>query len=199
MSKGKNFSMNNVGQRKKSDFYETHYSLTWQLMDTNLFEKEKRILEPSCGDGAIIKALNQKGYNNVLGTDLSLGSDFLQFDSNVKYDYIITNPPFSLALEFILKAKEIAKEKIAMLLPLNYLHGEERYNRLYKDIDFPLQYVYTFTRYPMLGEALREDGKYPTGMMTYSWYIFDKSYIGEPKIRWISNQQYVLSKKDRKE
>lgn len=31
--KGKNFSTNNTGKRKKSDFYETPYSLTWLLLE----------------------------------------------------------------------------------------------------------------------------------------------------------------------
>jgi hypothetical protein len=48
----------------------------------------------------------------------------------------------------------------------------------------------------MLGEKLREDGKYNTGMMVYAWYIFEKEYDGNPIIDWIDNNNDVLSKKD---
>jgi hypothetical protein len=48
----------------------------------------------------------------------------------------------------------------------------------------------------MLGENLREDGKYNTGMMVYAWYIFEKSHDSNPTIKWIDNNADVLSKKD---
>ena len=54
-----------------------------------------------------------------------------------------------------------------------------------------------FCRYPMLGEKLREDGKYNTGMMVYAWYVWDKEYSGEPVIRWIDNDGDVLRKEDK--
>jgi len=187
---GKNFSANNLGQRKKSDFYETPYSMTWQLLERETFDKTKKILEPSCGDGAILKVLRDIGYN-VVGKDLSLGNDFLK--EKEKYDTIITNPPFSLALEFILKAKELCN-KLVLLLPLSYLHGKERYDKIYNDNIFPLSKVYVFTRYPLLGEPLRNDGKYNTGMMVYGWFVWNKNHVGEPVIRWIDNNDYILKR-----
>jgi len=50
----------------------------------------------------------------------------------------------------------------------------------------------------MLGEALREDGKYNTGMMVYAWFVFEKDYDGSPVIDWIDNNEDVLSKIDKK-
>lgn len=195
MPKGKNFSCNNTGKRKKSDFYETPYSLTQQFIDEEFFSKQKLILEPSCGEGAIVKQLEKNDFK-VIGKDLiTTGNNFLE--EKEQYPYLITNPPFSLAYEFIIKAKKIITEKFALLLPLSYLHGEQRYNNIYKDKTFPLTKIYVFTRYPMLGEPLREDGKYHTGMMVYAWFVWEKNKnIYNPEIYWISNQKYVLSKKD---
>lgn len=83
------------------------------------------------------------------------------------------------------------------MLPLSYLHGKRRFDEIYSDKNFPLARVYVFTRYPMLGEVLREDGKYNTGMMVYAWFVWDKREAGrEPVIRWLDNNDYVLSKKD---
>lgn len=54
--KGKNYSTNNTGKRKNSDFYETPYSLTWLLLENeNIIDKN--ILEPACGNNAITDIL----------------------------------------------------------------------------------------------------------------------------------------------
>lgn len=187
MSKGKNYSTNNRGSRKKSDFYETPYSLTELLL-----EKETmigNILEPACGNGAIVKVLKKNGYMNITAYDKE--TDFLK--ETKKYDTVITNPPFSLAYEFIQKAKQVS-DVFYFLLPLNYLHGKKRYDNIYSDKDFRLETIYVFTRYPLLGEPLREDGKHNTGMMVYAWYKFNKNYKEEPIIRWLDNDSYILRK-----
>ena len=180
--KGKNFSTNNTGKRRKSDFYETPYSLTWLLLEKEKIEGS--ILEPACGNGAISKIVG--------GTAYDIEKNFLI--ENRKYDTIITNPPYSIVYEFILKAKQVANKKIVFLLPLSYLHGKKRFDNIWTDKDFPLARIYVFTRYPMLGEHLREDGKHNTGMMVYAWYIWEKGYKDEPKIKWLDNNQYIVSK-----
>ena len=150
------------------------------------------MLEPACGNNAIVKVLKKNNFNDITAYDIEV--DFLTEKS--KYQQIITNPPFSLAKEFIFKAKEIS-EKFAFLLPLSYLHGKERYDTVYSDKEYPLDSVYVFTRYPMLGDTLREDGKYNTGMMVYAWFVWDKnSKNPEPIIRWLDNQNYVIGKND---
>ena len=193
-TKGKNFSCNNAdGKRKKSDFYETPYSITRQFLERER-ELTGTILEPSCGDGAIVKVLKEMNFN-VIGKDLSLGQNFLE--ETERYEAIITNPPFSIVYEFIQKAKTLTNY-FAFLLPLSYLHGKKRFDNIYSDNTFPLSRIYVFTRYPMLGEKLREDGKYNTGMMVYAWFVWDKKTTGQkPIIEWIDNNNYVLSKDDR--
>jgi hypothetical protein len=191
--KGKNFSTNNAsGERKKSDFYETPYSITKHLLNVEKFDYSLDICEPACGDGAIVKVLKEQ-TNNIIAYDIK--KNFLT--ETEQYDYIITNPPFSIAYEFIVKAKQVARKKFAFLLPLSYLHGKKRYDDIYSDKEYPLKKVYVFTRYPMLGEKLREDGKYNTGMMVYAWFIFEKNYDGPSMIDWIDNNCDVLSKKDK--
>ena len=198
----KNFSLNNRGQRNKSDFYQTPYSLTNELLNHEDFNYAKYVYEPACGDGAIKKILYERwSGGTVAGTDISTGFDFLEHLKNEPDhhpNYIITNPPFSLALEFIEISKKVATEKIAMLLPLNYLHGQKRYETLWKDRCFPLKKIYVLSRYPMLTNSIRKDGKFTTGMQVYAWYIWDKTYIGEPIIDWIDINKYVLNKKDLK-
>ena len=186
--KGKNFSCNNTGKRKKSDYYETPYSITNHIL--NREQLILPILEPACGSGAIVKVLHENGY---YPTYYDIDKNF--FTETAKFETVITNPPYSQAFEFTKKAKEIATSKIMFLLPLSYLHGKKRLDYIYSDNKFPLKCIYVFCRYPMLGEKLRQDGKYNTGMMVYAWFVWDKGYEGEPIIRWIDNNDDVLRSK----
>lgn len=81
-----------------------------------------------------------------------------------------------------------------MLLPLNYLHGKKRYDKIYTDLSFGLKEIFVYTRYPLLGEELREDGKYSTGMMVYAWYWFQRGYSDKPSINWIDNNKDIIKK-----
>ncbi|MCM2294684.1 methyltransferase [Allorhizobium sp. BGMRC 0089] len=47
-------------------------------------------------------------------------------------DWIITNPPFNLATEFLLRAYEIARKGVAFLVRINFLSGIERYNTIFR-------------------------------------------------------------------
>ena len=191
--KGKNYSCNNkVEKRSKNDFYQTPYSITRHLLDNETFNYNLNILEPCCGNNAIVNILKEKWNDNLI-TYYDIEKDFLT--ETDKYSYIIINPPYRLAFDFILKCKEVCNKKFAMLLPLNYLHGKKRYDNIYCDINYPLKKVYIFTRYPLLtSDDVREDGYYNTGMMVYAWYIFEKDYIGKTEIDWIDNNNDVLKK-----
>ncbi len=189
IKKGKCFSAINKGQRKKSDFYQTPYSITKQLLENENFEGN--ILEPAAGKGAITKVLKENNYNDII--ELDIQEDFIAPYNFVldKFDNVITNPPYSLAFEFIEKAKKVYQKKIAMLLPLSYLHGQKRYER---KIFNCLKYIYVFTRYSLLESYIRKDGLYFTGMIVYAWYIWEKSYKGKPKIKWLDNNNYIIRK-----
>ena len=184
---GKNFSRNNTGKRRKSDLYETPYSMTRHLFEKEAFDMRLPCLEPACGNLAMVKVLMEY-FPDVQFYDEE--HDFLQ--ETREFDYVITNPPYSLALQFILKAKEITRNKFCMLLPLSYLHGKQRFDQIYQDRRFPLARVHVFTRYPLLGEDLREDGKYRTGMMVYAWYVWDREHQGPPQLNWIDNNEDIL-------
>ena len=72
MEKGKNFSTNNAsGKRRKSDLYETPYSMTKQFLD-NWYHggRHDTILEPACGNGAIVRVLREYGYMQIIDYDL---------------------------------------------------------------------------------------------------------------------------------
>ena len=123
MSKGKNFSANNAsGKRKKSDAYFTPYSLTRLfLKEIDATSFSDPWYEPSCGEGAIMKVVNEFGIQ-IDGDDISQGKDFFKYTGRT-YPVVITNPPFSLAYEFIKKAKEVSDGQIFFYCPYRISTG----------------------------------------------------------------------------
>lgn len=159
--------------------------------------KMREVLEPACGDDAIVRVL-EKSVACLTSYDLErTGRDFL-FERR-RFEWIITNPPFSLSTEFIRKSQEVATKGFALLMPIEYLHGKERYEKFYKNANgYPLVRVLIFTRRAMLTDEVREDGKYDTGMVTWCWYIWERKPFhrgpSRPIIEWIDNDADVLRK-----
>ena len=200
-AKGKNFSKANRGQRRAGDFYQTPCSMTDHLL-RRIKIRNFPILEPADGYGAITWRLWEKyGPNRVDHFDLEGdGIDFLTWTK--KAAWVITNPPFTLSTEFIRKSQEIATKGFALLMPIEYLHGKERYEEFYKDAKgYPLTRVLIFTRRAMLTDEVRDDGRYKTGMITWCWYIWERMPFhrgpSRPVIEWIDNDADVLRKEKR--
>ena len=119
--------------RKELDFYPTPPDVTISLMDFLLAEdkidKDIKIWEPACGNGAMSKVFESYG-NSVVSTDLRTegvygkgGVDFLK--ESIVCDAIITNPPFNIADLFI-KKSVINARIVAMLLKCQYWHAKKR-------------------------------------------------------------------------
>lgn len=197
MSKTRAFKHSIKGKRNKNDFYPTHHSMVWQLMEILHIPENYKIHDPACGNNDILKALQECGINNYLtGKDISKGDDFL-IDDNY-YDVIFTNPPFSIANIFIEKAFRIANDAVIMLLPLDYLHGTDRYQTFYKEQNiFYLSQVYVFVRRPMFTDSVRPDGCYNTGSVTFAWFVWTRilEATPDPIIKWIDNNKYVIGSK----
>ena len=95
--KGKNFSGNNAqGQRKKSDFYETPYSITSHLLRAENFDKSLTVCEPACGEGAIVKVL-EKEWKDVIAYDIEKDF-FLIFSIALFIPDLFLNENFSIFL-----------------------------------------------------------------------------------------------------
>jgi len=192
LEKRKNFSRNNLGQRRAGDFYQTPPSMTRQFLEA-LPIRRLPVLEPAAGSGAMAAVLREQyGRVWVKAYDIIEGRDFLGEARCVPT--IITNPPFSLSTEFIIKCKAVATSRFSLLMPIDYLHGLERYRTIYSVRDeWALAYVHIYTRRAMLSDSVRADDRYKTGMITWAWYTWTKRRLwsGEPRIRWIDNDAYV--------
>ena len=110
-------------ERHRQDFYPTPKDVTFALMDFLKLDHGLKIWEPACGERDMADAIEEYGYD-VIATDIEMGHDFLTADA-VECDWIITNPPFSIADEFIRKCKSMNKP-FAMLLKSQYWHASKR-------------------------------------------------------------------------
>ena len=181
-------------ERVENDFYATPYDTTEELLKNVKFYGN--FLEPCVGGGHIADVIKKyypdeciygidivdRGYPNTLVTDF-LTYDFL----NVKFDNIITNPPYSLAQEFLEKGMEILNEngKIAMFLKIQFLEGAKR-KELFKK--YPPRYIYVFSKRQnpwRNGVSVDEKGKPWSSTMCFAWFIWEKEFKGEPIIRWL--------------
>lgn len=72
-----------------------------------------RVLEPSCGSGEYLTALNSFPHLQVTGIEINekmcfpgiLNEDFLEFSTDEKFNLIIGNPPY-----FVMKKSDVAKK-----------------------------------------------------------------------------------------
>ena len=108
--------------RNKFDYYPTPEWCYEKLpVDWNQFNSA---LEPGSGDGRIVTFLENKGIETDW-CEIQKDKDFFKHEG--EYDLVITNPPFSLAQEFIEHAMTMAPTVI-MLLRINFLGAQARYD-----------------------------------------------------------------------
>jgi hypothetical protein len=122
-------STNRGVERRPGDDYQTQPWVIDALL--GVVKPSGRILEPCAGSGTLVRALAGFGKVEALDIDTAgsmpgtVQADFLTWRAPLHYDWTITNPPYSLACEFIDKALAISTH-VAMLLRLNFLGSEER-------------------------------------------------------------------------
>lgn len=122
-----------AADRPATDFYPTPPDATVALLNwlerRELLAADHRIWEPACGQGHMAKVFAERGYD-VDATDLfddsygTGGVDFLSADDR-DVDWVITNPPFKLAIDF---ADRIIDLNVggALLLKSQFWHAASR-------------------------------------------------------------------------
>lgn len=182
-------------ERVNNDYYATAYESTKALLDVESFEGDV-FLEPCVGGGHISEMLKEYYPNaKVLGCDLvdrgypnTKVCDFITYDFKERvFDNIVTNPPYSLAQEFLEKSMSVVKRngKIAMFLKIQFLEGAKRRDMFKK---YPPRYIYVFSKRQnpwRNGSSVDEKGKPWSSTMCFAWFVWEKGFEGEPIIRWI--------------
>ena len=162
---------NSATGRRQSDFYPTPPEATIALVQFLRLERGTVVWEPAFGEGDMGQALGACGLT-VYGTDIRGGQDFLVRDHpdgiDAPFNWIITNPPFSLAEAFIRHAAKIGKP-FAMLLKSQYWHAAKR-AQLFHEI--PPSYVLPLTWRPDFFFKDRQPGDTSSPLMDVMWCVW---------------------------
>lgn len=179
-------------ERETHDYYATPPIATELLCELEEFSHD--IWEPCCGEGHISKVLEAHGYNvestDLIDRDFGIGGiDFLSCTGPVAKD-IVTNPPYSMAAEFVEHAMDIVTDghKVVMFLKLSFLEGKSR-RELFKK--YPPKMVWVSSS--RLGCAKNGEFKQDKdgilkadSAVAYAWFVFEKVFNGVPSIGWFN-------------
>jgi len=170
----------NARPRETNDFYRTPYDCTRALLAVETFGPV--VWEPACGDGAISRVLAADGYG-VVSTDLfdrgygTPGVDFTLCMDPLAPD-IVTNPPYRLAERFIVRAHDLGAVKVAFLLRLAFLAGENRRKRLWSQV--PPSKVWVCSARPTLWDGSDLNPQDHGGATDYAWFVWQRGRAPEP-------------------
>lgn len=193
-----------MAQRKEPhdslDFFPTPPWATRALcnwIESNIGCLDKMVAwEPACGQGHMARPLKEY-FNIVHASDVhpyGFGAvqDFL-FPSDAdhaRWDWIITNPPFRLAEQFVLRGLELAREGIAMLVRTAFLEGGGRYSNLFSQVR-PYAVLQFAERVPMHKGRLDPNGSTATA---YCWIVWRKGQDSPTQFDWIAPSRRKLER-----
>ena len=190
----------NHKERQAEDYYATPTIEVENILNILNYDfSNKSILEPCVGGGHMMEGIlhyaedmnnveyfasdfKNRGYNHE-NINFKYNIDFL--DDNYpfnKVDIIIMNPPYSTLEPFLIRALEIAQEKLIVLCRMQVIEGTGRYKNIFKDN--PPSYIYQYI------ERIQcwKNGTPPIGSSSqgYCWLVWDKTeWPHEPILRWI--------------
>ncbi|WP_331295462.1 SAM-dependent methyltransferase [Methylobacterium hispanicum] len=108
--------------------------------------------------------------------------DFLSVPPEAgSYDWIVTNPPFRLAEEFVWTALDVASIGVAMIVRTMFLEGRGRYERLFS-VRPPTRVAQFTERVPMVRGRMSKASKTATG---YAWLVWERDRAGSLAFSWV--------------
>ena len=170
-------------------FFTTDKSAPSDLLRYEQFGKQ--ILDPYCSTGVIADVMKASGYK-VQASDIQdrgYGeiADFHKSDWELdKYDIVSVPPIVYNLFPTIMKCVEVAKSKVALLLPLDLIAGIERYNRLFDC--YPPTKIYAYLE-PI--SFYRNSVERIMSKKGYGWFIWNKKAEKGTTLTWIHNEQPI--------
>jgi hypothetical protein len=143
-------------------------------------------LEPACGAGHMAKVLKEYFDDVECADAFDYGygkiQDFLNLPTDSeRFDWVITNPPFKLAEEFVLHATRIARRGVAILARTVFLESVGRYEGIFK-VSPPTKFAQFVERVPMIKGRLDSKATTATG---YAWLVWEKPASSIPRLMWV--------------
>lgn len=193
-------------ERKERDFYPTEPWVTRALCRAvdfrshavfGLSRSEFLVWEPACGDGRMARELEAAGYDVVASDIADYGYstpclDFLDAAALAAITRggklrpvagIVTNPPFNLAVQFILRGLELthaSQGKVAILQRHEFDAPVSNHPLFQPPNPFAAKLV--LPRRPRWSDEDKASPRFP-----YAWYLWDWRWQGEPVLRYLAD------------
>jgi len=155
-----------------------------------------------CASGChhLVEVLERLGYE-VVSTDIEDRSEWPEFRKTkaklqkidvlettgvdlIKWDVrsVITNPPYSIADQFVSHIMPMLQDKqyLMLLLRIQWLESKKRY-ALFKKHNYKYVYVYVSRANCYRNAQTKDDG----GAICFAWFIYEKGYTGDTVVRFI--------------
>lgn len=174
--------------RADRDFYATDPKAIDILLDEcEGVDLHDDIWEPACGMGHLSERLKKHG-KHVISTDIVNRGyagqhrevDFLNCEDRLTWADIVTNPPYSKALEFVRTALEKTTNGyyVCMFLKIQFLESRKRKAFLK---EHPPKFVFVLASRLSCAEngdfeAIRQRGG---STICYAWFVWQKGYEGK--------------------
>jgi len=152
-----------------------------------------RCWEPACGPGDMSRVLADR-FASVRASDVfdhGGGHEVQDFtDPDLRpagEDWIVTNPPFRLAAEFVFQARRLAFAGVAVLVRSAFMEGGARFAGLFDPCPptWQLQFV---ERVPMHKATLTRGASTAT---SYSWLVWLIGSVAAPRLKGLSWTQTI--------
>jgi hypothetical protein len=169
-------------------------SILWAFLQCSMTSVEVG-LEPACGVGHMVKVLAEY-FGQVKSADIhdyAYGDvrDFLKGPLAVdSLDWVVTNPPFRLAEEFVQRALQIARKGVAILARTVFIESVGRHERLFQ-VHPPAKFAQFTERVPMVKGRLDRKASTATG---YGWLVWEKGHTGGTQLVWIPQCRKALER-----
>jgi len=168
------------------------------------------VWEPACGEGHMANVLDEYvgaglvlrsdvhdyGIGAMSGSFVGEGLDVIEpglLGSGRAPDWIITNPPFALAEDFLERALREARVGVALLVRSVWSEGRGRYERVFSKTP-PIAVAQFAERVPMVKGRWDPEASSATA---YAWFVWLRGSAVETRLIWIPpGQRQRLTRPD---
>lgn len=196
-------NLNNI--RKKSNherqlFRTPDYATTTLLNYLPEITDGRAVIDPSAGDGRMMRQIVNRGsfghhclcdieaseaelwktHGQTAWVQHHIGS-YLNFNPGREFGAMLTNPPFTLARDFVQHAKQHVFGPICILQSVAWVGTQKRSEWL--SAKSGLKYMLNLARRPRWEF---DDGKPgASNIWDFAWYVFERDFTGQPTIDWL--------------
>jgi hypothetical protein len=144
------------------------------------------VWEPAFGEGYLVKGLNDRGIEHFIMSDISESLDFFTYEPQLPWDCIITNPPYSMKVQWLERCYSFQKP-FALLLPVETL-GVSAAQNMFAAYGMQLILMNKRINFKMPRKGWTgSSAQFPTAWFT--WGLLPQEVIYRPVMRYFSEDE----------